>query len=74
MVEFKSPRSVKMGSPDDEVLQGHPLYGAGLEFYEAHIVENSTWISELMDVNRVHSQFDAARWRDLPSLLARLPR
>jgi hypothetical protein len=62
VVEFKTATSVKMGSPNDEVLQGHPLWGSGLELYQAHEVRNSAWIKELMDVNRVHSEFRESHW------------
>ena len=62
VVEFKRVASVKKGSPNDEVLHGHPLWGSGLEFYRAHEVRNSPWIKELTDVNRVHGGFDESRW------------
>lgn len=62
VVEFKRVTSVKMGSPNDEALRGHPLRGSGLEPYQAHKVRNSTWITELMDVNRVHSAFQDSYW------------
>lgn len=62
IVEFKQVTSVKIGSPNDEVLRGHPLWGSGLEHYCAHEVRNSRWIIELMNVNRVHQRFDEGRW------------
>ena len=62
IVEFKQVRSVKIGSPNHEVLPGHALWGSGLEYYRAHEVRNSRWITELMDVNRVHERFDEGRW------------
>ncbi len=64
VVEFGGVTAVKMGSPNDEVLSGHPLWGHGLTYYAPHLVENSAWLRELMDVNRVHDRFDEARWRD----------
>ncbi len=64
VVEFDGMTAVKMGSPNDEALSGHPLWGRGLTYYSAHLVENSTWVRELMDINRVHAQFDESRWRD----------
>jgi len=42
------------GSPNDEALPGHPLYGRGLEYYSAHLVENSSWIALLERRNSVH--------------------
>ena len=38
VVEFKRMTSVKVGSPNDEALRGHPLWGSGLKFYSAHEV------------------------------------
>jgi hypothetical protein len=64
VVEFKRVTSVKMGSPNDEVLNGHPLWGSGLEFYQAHEVKNSPWIRELMEVNRVHRGFHERHWSE----------
>ena len=62
VVEFKGVESVKMGSPNDEVLRGHPLWGSGLEFYRPQQVRNSPWITELIRVNRVHSNFRESHW------------
>jgi hypothetical protein len=62
IVEFKRMTSVKIGSPNDEVLHGHPLWGSGLEFYRAHEVKNSSWIAELMQVDRAHERFDESHW------------
>ena len=62
VVEFKRVTSVKLGSPDDEALRGHPLWGSGLEFYSAHQVKNSPWLTELMEVNRAHDHFDESQW------------
>lgn len=62
IVEFKRATSVKIGSPNDEVLRGHPLWGSGLELYSAHEVENSPWITELMEVDRAHERFDESQW------------
>jgi hypothetical protein len=65
VVEFRGVTSVKMGSPNDEVLRGHPLWGSGLELYQAHEVRNSPWIRELMDINRVHREFRESYWGGL---------
>lgn len=62
VVEFKRMTSIKIGSPNDEVVRGHPLWGSGLEFYSAHEVENSSWITELMEVDRAHERFDESLW------------
>ena len=62
VVEFKRMTSIKIGSPNDEALRGHPLWGSGLEFYGAHEVKNSPWITELMEVDRAHERFDGSQW------------
>ncbi|MCC6126225.1 MAG: hypothetical protein IT426_14800 [Pirellulales bacterium] len=50
------------GSPNDEALPGHPLYGKGLQFYSVHRVENSSWISMLERRNSVHPAHDRKRF------------
>jgi hypothetical protein len=62
VVEFKRTTSIKVGSPNNEVLRGHPLWESGLEFYSAHEVENSPWITELMEVDRAHERFGESLW------------
>jgi hypothetical protein len=62
IVEFKRMTSVNLGSPNDEALRGHPLWGSGLEFYSAHEVKNSPWIAGLMEVDHAHEHFDESQW------------
>jgi hypothetical protein len=64
LVEFECA-TVKFGSPNDEVLEGHPLHGKGLMPYGAHYVMNSHWAKELEEINKVHSGYDPERWKDL---------
>ena len=64
LAEFKDPVAVKLGPPNDEVLHGHPLYGRGLAGYGTYVVENSRWLAELIDVNRVHHLFAPQWWQD----------
>ncbi|HEX4443555.1 MAG TPA: hypothetical protein VHZ81_08285 [Galbitalea sp.] len=54
---FSLCSSIRFGAPNDEVLHGHPLYGHGLQFYQAHIVRNSTWLTELNAINSAHSHY-----------------
>ena len=44
MVEFKRCVCLKMGTPNDEVYEGHSLHGKGLEPYRPLRVINSPWI------------------------------
>ena len=62
LAEFKGVVAVKMGPPNDEVLHGHPLYGRGLDFYGAYVVENSRWLAEVIEINRVHERSDPRTW------------
>ena len=54
IVEFVDATAARMGPPDDETLAGHALWGHGLQYYDAHVVENSSWLHELLDTTRVH--------------------
>jgi len=65
LVEFVRCASVKMGTPNDEVLSGHPLHGKGLNEYTAQLVENSKWLRELEAINKVHPGYKAERWLKL---------
>ena len=65
LVEFIRVVNFKFGGPNDEVLHGHPLYGHGLEYYEAHEIINSKWIIEQEQINAVHSRHDSERWQTL---------
>jgi hypothetical protein len=62
VVHFPLCSVFTFGSPNDEVLAGHPLYGRGLKFYSVHQVENSSWIASLEQRNRVHPRHDRKRF------------
>ena len=57
VVEFEGCICAKIGSPNDEVFHGHPLYGKGFAGYRAMAVENSSWLKELEKINSVHSNY-----------------
>lgn len=54
VAEFTHCTSVRFGSPNDEALHGHLLYGHGLQFYAAHTVTDSPWLEELRAIERHH--------------------
>jgi hypothetical protein len=60
VIEFTGCRDVRFGGPNDEALAGHPLYGRGLQGYQAHEVVNSRWIEHVITVNSVHPQHSTA--------------
>jgi hypothetical protein len=65
VVEFKRCHGSRLGDPNDEVHHGHPLYGRGLDSYTAQEVINSRWLAETEAINKVHSNYNADRWRGL---------
>jgi hypothetical protein len=65
VVEFDRCKCTRMGTPNEEVLHGHPLGGKGLAGYQAMSVKNSPWLRELEVINSVHSCYKAEVWRDL---------
>jgi hypothetical protein len=62
IIRFSRVTSVRVGAPNDEVIEGHPLHGRGLTAYEAHLVMNSRWIEELRQINSIHARYDPKRW------------
>jgi hypothetical protein len=52
--EFVGCTSVRFGFPNDEPLQGHPLWGHGLAFYSVHEVEESSWVAALRENESAH--------------------
>ena len=65
LVEFRHVVSYRFGTPNDEVIHGHPLYGKGLEAYKAHEVIRSSWIAENEKINSVHFCYNPGYWRSL---------
>ncbi len=65
VVEFKRCIIAKMGSPNDEVHEGHPWAGRGLDSYTAQEVVNSRWIAEIEAINSVHRCYAPDTWKQL---------
>jgi hypothetical protein len=65
VVQFERCICTKMGTPDEDVLKGHPLHGKGLAGHQALMVKNSSWIKDLESINAVDSQYDPSFWRQL---------
>ena len=64
LAEFKGSEAVKLGPPNHDVMDGHPLHGRGLAGYGTYIVENSRWLAELIEIDRVHEHFHPQSWED----------
>lgn len=58
VVSFVRPYAHMFGPPNDEALDGHPLWGRGLGFYGAFRVVDSSWIRGLVKMNSVHERHD----------------
>jgi hypothetical protein len=63
LVEFNPCNSAKLGAPNDEVFEGHPLNGKGLEPFTAQRVVNSRWLKEIEAINSVHRMYRPETWR-----------
>lgn len=68
-IDISGYASVRIGSPNDEALHGHPLHGRGLVTQEAHEVHNSAWLEEHIRVNSVHPAHRDEPWRRLRHIL-----
>jgi hypothetical protein len=53
VVRFMRNKISRMGLPNDEALQSHPLYRRGLQYYSVGEVLNSSWKREVEDRNRI---------------------
>lgn len=54
IVTFNQCRSMMFGPPNDEAFKGHPLAVRGLKPYSFFLVEESSWLRKLIDMNKVH--------------------
>lgn len=64
VAEFVGYTSVRFGFPNDEAVHGHPLWGAGLDFYAVHEVHDSEWVEQLRAIERHHPQSLAVPFSD----------
>lgn len=65
LVSFEHVISHKFGGPNDEAIEGHPLYEHGMEAYKAHEVVHSSWIAELAKINSIHTGYNSEYWKTL---------
>jgi hypothetical protein len=62
VIEFPVCHQFTFGHPNDEALQGHPLYQRGLKFYSVHRIKNSSRLAALERANAVHPQHDSVAY------------
>lgn len=65
VIDLWGVRSLRFGMPNDEAIEGHPVWGRGLRAYEAHRVMNSAWLEEHIRWNQVHPFHSDTTWREL---------
>jgi hypothetical protein len=65
VIDLWGIQSLRFGMPNDEAIEGHPVWGRGLRAYKAHMVMNSAWLEEHIRWNRVHPSHSDASWREL---------
>jgi len=56
---------LRAGGSNDEVIEGHPLFGSGIDNCGVFVIRNSNWIDSECRINRVHEQFSQRKWDDL---------
>ena len=63
-IEFESYLNFKFGSPNDEVLYGHPYFNLGLRSYSFFEIQDSDWIAEVIKINSVHPRHSQDLFKD----------
>ena len=53
-MKFENYLNFKFGTPNDEVIHGHPYYQLGLRSYSFFEICNSDWIAQIIEINSVH--------------------
>lgn len=64
VLEFDSCLAFKFGGPNDELLQQHPYYKAGVGFYSFYEMIESEWLKSIIDLNRTHPRFSEYIFED----------
>jgi hypothetical protein len=62
IVTFGDCVGCKYSDLNDEVIEGNPLYGRGIEVGGAYIVMNSPWLEEIKKIHSAHHMFNEKLW------------
>ena len=66
IIEFPLCQWNTFGYPNDEAIEGHPMYGKGFDAYGAFEVFNSPWARRMTEQNRVSfPDTEDSTWRHL---------
>jgi hypothetical protein len=69
LVRFEGVRAHYFGPPNDEALNGHPLYSRGLLPYAFSEVLDSSWLQSLVAMNAVHPHHEPRHFAGLRHLI-----
>lgn len=61
LVEFDGG-TFRFGIANEDVFGGLSVANKGMEWYEAHLIENSKWIEELKTIHKIHPYFHEPSW------------
>jgi hypothetical protein len=64
LVMFENYQAFKFGVPGDEILESHPLFKVGLKYYKGQILDESPWVKELSEMNKVHPYHNSSKFLD----------
>ncbi len=64
IITFQKSYAHMFGPPNDESINGHPLYRRGLVPYGVFEIENSSWIRNLEKMNSVHPYHRKEKYQD----------
>jgi len=70
-IKFVRPYVHYMGAPNEEAVEGHPLYSKGIGDASIFRVENSSWIESLEQMNRVHERHDPTKFQTMKHFVFR---
>jgi hypothetical protein len=71
VITFPQTMAMKFGGLNDEVFEGHPLYGNGLAINGCFIVNNSKWLNQLCSGMKLHRAFNHSLWEKMKHFLFR---
>lgn len=69
--EFVESVETSFGGLNDEVLEGHRLYGRGLDVCGFFVVRNSAWKRSVQAAMKRHPSYDEPRWERIEHFLFR---
>jgi len=65
VLKFKNTHIHKFGTPNDDVIIGHPYYDLGLKPYSIFSFDDSDWIKEIKRIQAKHPYFNEQNFDDL---------